>query len=116
MNQFYDTPITDRESGHTFMHRSYCASPAEAAAYARLTFANPAVYAVGENLSYASRESQPDHFIVVGSLEKPASSPAPGAASGAPSHSGKTACADWLMGIHNLDAQPDGGRIQTELF
>ncbi len=116
MNQFHDTPITDHATGHTFLHRSYCASPEEAAAYARLTFSNPAVYAVGENLSCAPRESQPDHFIVVGGLEKPASSPAPGAVSGAPSHSGKTACADWLMGIHNLDAQPDVVRVQTELF
>lgn len=117
MNQFHDTPITDRATGHTFMHRSYCETPKEAAALARLTFTNPAVYAVGENLSCPPRASQPDHFIVIGSLEIPASSPAPGAVSGAPTpNSGKTAYADWLMGIHNLDAQPDVGRIQTELF
>jgi len=48
MNQFHETPITDRATGHTFMHPSYCETPAEAAAYARLTFTNPAVYAVGE--------------------------------------------------------------------
>jgi hypothetical protein len=100
MNQFHDTPITDRATGHTFLHRSYCASPEEAAAYARLTFSNPAVYAVGQNLSCAPRESRPDHFIVV-----PDAPPI-----------GKTACADWLMGIHNLDTQPDVVRVQTELF
>jgi hypothetical protein len=116
MNAFHDTPITDRETGHTFMHRSYCASPAEAAALARLTFTNPAVYAVGDNLSCAPRESQPDHFIVAGSLEKPASSPAPGAVSGAPTpNSGKTACAGWLMTVQNLDQHPTTCQ-QTELF
>ena len=47
MNRFHETPITDRATGHTFMHPSYCETPAEAAAYARLTFTNPAVYAVG---------------------------------------------------------------------
>jgi len=46
--QFHDTPITDRATGRMFLHRSYCETPAEAAAYARLTFTNPAVYAVGE--------------------------------------------------------------------
>ena len=115
MNVFQDTPITDRETGHTFMHRSYCASPEEAAAYARLTFSQPGgVCRRGESLVRSARKPA-GHFIL-GSLENPASNPAPGAVSGAPSHSGKTACADWLMGIHNLDAQPDGGRIQTELF
>ena len=114
MNQFHDTPITDRATGHPFMHRSYCASPTEAAALARLTFTNPAVYAVGDNLSCAPRESQPDHFIVVGSLEKPASSPAPGAVSGAPPI-GKTAYAGWLMTVQNLDQHPTTFQ-QTDLF
>ena len=115
MNAFHDTPITDRETGHIFRHRSYCETPAEAAALARLTFTNPAVYAVAENLSCAPRESQPDHFSVVGSLEKPASSPAPGAVSGAPSNIGKTAHAGWLMTVQNLDPHPTTFR-QTELF
>jgi hypothetical protein len=119
MNAFQDTPITDRATGQTFRHRSYCASPAEATALARLTFTNPAVYAVGDNLSCAPRESQPDHFSVVGSLEKPASSPAPGAVSGAPSpNSGKTAYAAWHMGIQNLDHHPTTFQPaqQPELF
>ncbi len=47
MNQFHDTPITDRATGHTFKHRSYCASPEEAEDLARLTFTNPAAYTVG---------------------------------------------------------------------
>jgi hypothetical protein len=47
MNQFHDTPITDLETGRTFLHRSYCESPAQAAAYARQTFANPKLYAIG---------------------------------------------------------------------
>ena len=117
MNAFHDTPITDRETGHTFMHRSYCASPAEATALARLTFTNPAVYAVGDNLSCAPRESQPDHFIVVGSLDKPASSPAPGAVSGAPSI-GKTAHAEWLMAVQYLNQPTTEPTVfqQTELF
>ena len=115
MNQFHETPITDRATGHTFMHRSYCETSAEATALARLTFTNPTVYAVGNNLSCAPRESQPDHFIVVGSLEKPASSPAPGAVSGAPFNIGKTAYAGWLMTVQNLDAHPTTLQ-QTELF
>ena len=107
MNAF-QTPITDRATGHTFLHRSYCASPEEAAAYARLTFTNPTVYAVGKQSLVRSARSQE-------AQQKPASSLALGAVSGAP-QIGKTACADWLMGIHNLDAQPDAVRVQTELF
>ena len=48
MNSFQDTPITILATGHTFLHRSYCASPKEAADFARLTFTNPAVFAVGQ--------------------------------------------------------------------
>jgi hypothetical protein len=46
MNQFQDTPVTDLDTGRTFLHRSFCASPAEGAAYARLTFANPKLFAI----------------------------------------------------------------------
>jgi hypothetical protein len=77
MNQFHDTPISNRATGHTFMHRSYCESPKEAEDLARLTFTNPAVYAVGD---------------------------------------GKTAHAEWLMGIQNLDEPQQQPTIQTELF
>ena len=48
MNSFQDTPITNLATGHTFLHRSYCASPKEAADFARLTFTNPAVFVVGQ--------------------------------------------------------------------
>jgi len=47
MNQFHDTPITDLETGRTFLHRSFCESPAKAEEYARQTFANPKLYAIG---------------------------------------------------------------------
>jgi len=47
MNQFQDTPITDLETGRTFLHRSYCGSPKEAADYARMTFTNPKLFAIG---------------------------------------------------------------------
>jgi hypothetical protein len=50
MNQFLDTPITDRATGHTFMHRNYCASPKEAEDLARLTFTNPARIASGAGM------------------------------------------------------------------
>ena len=106
--QFHDTPITDRKTSHTFMHRSYCETPAEAIALARLTFTNPAAYAVGENLSCAPRESQQ-------AQQNPASSPAPGAVSGAPPNIGKTAYAGWLMTVQNLGPHPTTLQ-QTDLF
>ena len=56
MNQFHDTPITDRATGRTFMHQSYCESPAKAEALARLTFTNPAVFAVGEEVVQAAQD------------------------------------------------------------
>jgi len=88
MNRFHETPITDRATGHTFMHPSYCETPAEAAAYARLTFTNPAVYAVGEAAEPVVKAAQeyseawnPDH---------------PG----------------WSQPL----TEPAGARVQTELF